>query len=40
VADLGPVGAWVASGTGPLVLDAKVHPDVCAAWLEDAFRAG
>jgi thiamine pyrophosphate-dependent acetolactate synthase large subunit-like protein len=24
----------------PLVLDAKVNPDVCAEWLEEAFRAG
>ena len=25
---------------GPLVLDAKVNPTICAEWLEEAFRAG
>jgi thiamine pyrophosphate-dependent acetolactate synthase large subunit-like protein len=25
-------------GEGPLVLDAKVDPDICAEWLEEAFR--
>jgi thiamine pyrophosphate-dependent acetolactate synthase large subunit-like protein len=39
-ADLAPVAAWIEAGSGPLVVDAKVHPDVCAAWLEHAFRAG
>jgi thiamine pyrophosphate-dependent acetolactate synthase large subunit-like protein len=39
-ADLAAVGDWLQRGTGPLVLDAKVNPDVCADWLEEAFRAG
>jgi thiamine pyrophosphate-dependent acetolactate synthase large subunit-like protein len=39
-ADLAVVGDWVRDGSGPLVLDAKVNPNVCAAWLEEAFRAG
>jgi thiamine pyrophosphate-dependent acetolactate synthase large subunit-like protein len=40
VDDLAPVTAWLADGSGPLVLDAKVNPSICAAWLEEAFRAG
>lgn len=41
VDDLAPVERWVADGApGPLVVDAKVDPTICAAWLEDAFRAG
>ncbi|HEU4974175.1 MAG TPA: thiamine pyrophosphate-binding protein [Baekduia sp.] len=40
VDDLVPVHAWLANPDGPLVVDAKVHPDICAAWLEEAFRAG
>ena len=27
------------AATGPLLVDAKVDPDVCAEWLEEAFRA-
>ncbi|HEY4276861.1 MAG TPA: thiamine pyrophosphate-binding protein [Conexibacter sp.] len=39
--DLHAVERWVADGApGPLVLDAKVDPTICAAWLEDAFRGG
>lgn len=38
--DLEPVSEWVRSGRGPLVLDAKVHPGICAKWLEEAFRGG
>lgn len=38
--DLAAVERWLADGSGPLVVDAKVDPDVRAAWLEDAFRAG
>jgi thiamine pyrophosphate-dependent acetolactate synthase large subunit-like protein len=38
--DLDEVRAWVADGRGPLVVDAKVDPDVRADWLEEAFRAG
>jgi thiamine pyrophosphate-dependent acetolactate synthase large subunit-like protein len=40
VDDLAPVTAWLADGSGPLVVDAKVNPSICAAWLEEAFRAG
>jgi hypothetical protein len=40
VDDLAPVTAWLADGSGPLVVDAKVNPSICAAWLEKAFRAG
>lgn len=40
VADLDPVREWVRDGSGPLVIDAKVNPTVCAAWLEEAFKAG
>jgi thiamine pyrophosphate-dependent acetolactate synthase large subunit-like protein len=29
---------WLADPDGPMVLDAKVDPDVCAEWLEEAFR--
>jgi thiamine pyrophosphate-dependent acetolactate synthase large subunit-like protein len=39
VEDLEPVREWLARLDGPLVLDAKVNPDVCADWLEEAFRA-
>jgi thiamine pyrophosphate-dependent acetolactate synthase large subunit-like protein len=39
--DLAVVERWLAAGApGPLVLDAKVDPTICAAWLEDAFRGG
>ena len=41
VADLDIVDAWLAEpAPGPLVLDAKVNPTICAEWLADAFRAG
>jgi thiamine pyrophosphate-dependent acetolactate synthase large subunit-like protein len=40
VDDLAPVTEWLADGRGPLVVDAKVNPSICAAWLEEAFRAG
>jgi thiamine pyrophosphate-dependent acetolactate synthase large subunit-like protein len=40
VDDLAPVTEWLADGSGPLVVDAKVNPSICAAWLEEAFRAG
>jgi thiamine pyrophosphate-dependent acetolactate synthase large subunit-like protein len=40
VADLAPVEAWISGARGPLVVDAKVDPTICAAWLEEAFRAG
>jgi thiamine pyrophosphate-dependent acetolactate synthase large subunit-like protein len=38
VADLDGVGEWLAHRDRPLVLDAKLNPDVCAEWLEEAFR--
>jgi thiamine pyrophosphate-dependent acetolactate synthase large subunit-like protein len=41
-ADLEPVRAWLKDDgpATPLLVDAKVDPTVCAAWLEEAFRAG
>lgn len=39
--DLAAVERWVADGAhGPLLVDAKVDPTLCAAWLEDAFKGG
>jgi thiamine pyrophosphate-dependent acetolactate synthase large subunit-like protein len=38
VADLEGVREWLAHRDQPLVLDAKLNPDVCAEWLEEAFR--
>jgi thiamine pyrophosphate-dependent acetolactate synthase large subunit-like protein len=39
--DLDVIDDWLEARSGhPLVLDAKVNPNVCAEWLEDAFRAG
>jgi thiamine pyrophosphate-dependent acetolactate synthase large subunit-like protein len=41
VEDLAPVAEWLdEDDPGPLVLDAKVNPTICAEWLEEAFRAG
>ncbi len=37
-ADLEDVRGWLANRDRPLVLDAKVDPDICAEWLEEAFR--
>lgn len=37
--DLAPVKEWLGRRGGPLVIDAKVNPDVRAEWLEEAFRA-
>lgn len=37
--DLAPVKEWLGRRDGPLVVDAKVNPDVRAEWLEEAFRA-
>jgi acetolactate synthase I/II/III large subunit len=39
VADLEPLSDWLSRRDGPLILDAKVDPDICAEWLEEAFRA-
>jgi thiamine pyrophosphate-dependent acetolactate synthase large subunit-like protein len=38
VADLDAVRGWLAAPDGPLLVDAKVDPDLCADWLEEAFR--
>jgi thiamine pyrophosphate-dependent acetolactate synthase large subunit-like protein len=38
VDDLEGVRKWLATRDGPLVLDARVDPDICADWLEEAFR--
>jgi thiamine pyrophosphate-dependent acetolactate synthase large subunit-like protein len=38
VADLDAVDDWLRERDRPLVLDAKVDPDICADWLEEAFR--
>lgn len=40
VEDLAPVGAWLRDGAGPMLVDAKVDPSICADWLQEAFRAG
>ncbi len=36
--DLAPVEAWLESRDGPLIVDAKITPDFCAEWLEEAFK--
>jgi thiamine pyrophosphate-dependent acetolactate synthase large subunit-like protein len=36
--ELDAVGDWLARRDGPLVLDAKITPDFCAEWLEEAFK--
>jgi acetolactate synthase I/II/III large subunit len=38
--DLAVVEDWLLNPHGPLVLDVKVNPTICAEWLEEAFRAG
>ncbi|HET8949166.1 MAG TPA: thiamine pyrophosphate-binding protein [Solirubrobacteraceae bacterium] len=38
VADLDPVAGWLERRDGPLVVDAKITPDFCAEWLEEAFK--
>jgi thiamine pyrophosphate-dependent acetolactate synthase large subunit-like protein len=38
VEDLDGVRDWLADPAIPLVVDAKVDPDICADWLEEAFR--
>lgn len=37
--DLVPLEGWVERRDKPLVIDAKVNPEVRAEWLEEAFRA-
>jgi thiamine pyrophosphate-dependent acetolactate synthase large subunit-like protein len=36
--DLEAIGPWLERRDGPLVVDAKITPDFCAEWLEEAFR--
>jgi thiamine pyrophosphate-dependent acetolactate synthase large subunit-like protein len=36
--DLAVVEEWLLNPHGPLVLDAKVNPNICADWLTEAFR--
>jgi thiamine pyrophosphate-dependent acetolactate synthase large subunit-like protein len=36
--DLDGVAGWLAQRDGPLVVDAKITPDFCAEWLEEAFK--
>ena len=36
--DLDAVREWLKHPERPMVLDAKVDPDICAEWLEEAFR--
>jgi thiamine pyrophosphate-dependent acetolactate synthase large subunit-like protein len=38
VSDLDGVRDWLTTRDRPLVVDAKVDPDLCADWLEEAFR--
>jgi acetolactate synthase I/II/III large subunit len=38
IEDLDGVRSWLGRRDRPLVVDAKVDPDVCAEWLEEAFR--
>ena len=33
-----PSRAWLEHRDGPLVVDAKITPDFCAEWLEEAFK--
>jgi thiamine pyrophosphate-dependent acetolactate synthase large subunit-like protein len=37
--DLVPLKDWLSRRDGPLVIDAKINPEVRAEWLEEAFRA-
>jgi thiamine pyrophosphate-dependent acetolactate synthase large subunit-like protein len=39
IADLEFVRAWLERRDAPMVVDAKVDPDICAEWLEEAFRS-
>jgi len=38
VEDLDGVARWLQDRDGPLVVDAKITPDFCAEWLEEAFK--
>jgi thiamine pyrophosphate-dependent acetolactate synthase large subunit-like protein len=37
--ELAPVAQWLERRERPLLVDAKVNPEVCAEWLEEAFRS-
>jgi thiamine pyrophosphate-dependent acetolactate synthase large subunit-like protein len=37
--DLSPVRDWLERRDRPVVIDAKVNPEVRAEWLAEAFRA-
>jgi thiamine pyrophosphate-dependent acetolactate synthase large subunit-like protein len=39
IADLEFLPGWLERRDGPMVVDAKVDPDICAEWLEEAFRS-
>jgi thiamine pyrophosphate-dependent acetolactate synthase large subunit-like protein len=36
--DIDDLRGWLANPDGPMVLDAKIDPDIVAEWLEEAFR--
>jgi thiamine pyrophosphate-dependent acetolactate synthase large subunit-like protein len=36
--DLDAIAPWLERRDGPLVVDAKITPDFCAEWLEEAFK--
>jgi thiamine pyrophosphate-dependent acetolactate synthase large subunit-like protein len=36
--DLAAIEPWLGAPDGPLVVDAKITPDFCAEWLEEAFK--
>ncbi|HET8754890.1 MAG TPA: thiamine pyrophosphate-dependent enzyme, partial [Solirubrobacteraceae bacterium] len=36
--DVDDLRGWLANPDGPMVLDAKIDPDIVAEWLEEAFR--
>jgi hypothetical protein len=36
--ELDDVRDWLQRRDGPMVLDAKIDPDIVAEWLEEAFR--
>ena len=38
VEDLAAIEPWLDERDGPLVVDAKITPDFCAEWLEEAFK--
>jgi thiamine pyrophosphate-dependent acetolactate synthase large subunit-like protein len=38
--DLAAVARWLRAPERPLLVDAKIDPDVCADWLAEAFRGG